>query len=124
MCYSETDALTDSFTDASQRLSDPTPSVEGNNIGLIFRLNICAIAAPAKIGLIIWLFLPKNTENESSQQDNVHMEIEIVVSVNDSTAVTVTQENPLWQGDDHQLSTDDPFKDDFEEEHAHLIMSK
>jgi hypothetical protein len=53
------------------------------------------------------------------QENNVQREIEIVVSFNDSTAVTVTQENPLWQGDDHQPSTDGPFKVDLKKTRLH-----
>ena len=66
-------------------------------------------------GLIAFILLKKKDDDSSSSA--VEMAEETVMQVPDSTSAPVTNDNPLWttsvMGD-----TDDPFKNDFEEDGA------
>ena len=75
---------------------------------------------------MIWKYTQGNNgnfnEEESGSESNVQMIVDQVLSINDSAAFTLTQENPLWVSD-QQPESEDPFKDDFEEDGTSRLVT-
>ncbi|EAX85717.1 hypothetical protein TVAG_553440 [Trichomonas vaginalis G3] len=95
--------------------SDDGTTSKSTNLPLIIGIVAGIIGLLIIIGLIIFAVCRKKDENSSNSA--IEMQEETVMQLPDSTTTAITNDNPLWttsvMGD-----TDDPFKNDFEEDTA------
>ena len=95
------------------------PTEESSSLGSLIAIIIGVILALLAMAVLIWFFLFKDRE-VSSSPSCAEMEEETVIQVIDSMSAPITNDNPLWttsvMGD-----TDDPFRDDFEEDGAEFL---
>lgn len=95
--------------------SDDGTTSKSTNLPLIIGIVAGIIGLLIIIGLIIFAVCRKKDENSSNSANE--MQEETVMQLPDSTTTAITNDNPLWttsvMGD-----TDDPFKNDFEEDTA------
>ena len=74
------------------------------------------------IAIIIWILIAKNKEGTTSSA--IEMNEETVLQIPDSNPINVTNDNPLWTTS-VMGETDDPFKNDFEEDNMEgFFMAK
>ena len=94
-------------------------STDGMSLGLLIAIIVGALLLILLAAGLIWFFIFAERE-DSSSPSCAEMEEETVIQVIDSMSAPITNDNPLWttsvMGD-----TDDPFRDDFEEDGAEFL---